>query len=95
MKASARRRYKEQVSGMAGYVGNVSGHDGKEERDGKTREETDTRGLYPSMPETWNVAESKPERQVSGMAGYVGDVSGHDGQAVSHRREKTGKDGRK
>ena len=26
---------------------------------------------YPSMPETWNVAESKPERQVSGMAGYV------------------------
>jgi hypothetical protein len=42
------------------------------------------------MPETWNVAESKPERQVSGMAGYVGDVSGHDGQAVSHGREKTG-----
>ena len=44
---------------MAGYVGNVSGNDGKEERDGKTREETDTRGLYPSMPETWNVAVSK------------------------------------
>ena len=40
MKASARRRYKEQVSGMAGYVGNVSGNDGKEERDGKRREKT-------------------------------------------------------
>jgi hypothetical protein len=66
MKASARRRYKEQVSGMGGYVGHVSGHDGKEERDGKTREEICTKGLYPawedtedrypSMPETWNVA---------------------------------------
>jgi hypothetical protein len=64
-------------------------------KDGKRREEIDTMELYPSMPETWNVAESKPERQVSGMAGYVGDVSGHDGQERRKRREKTGKDGRK
>src|ERR1700735_2516037 len=101
MKASARRRYKEQVFGMGGYVGHVSGHDGKEERDGKTREEICTKGLYPawedteerypSVPETWNVAESKPERQVSGMAGYVGNVSGHDGKDASHGREKTGR----
>jgi hypothetical protein len=35
MKASARRRYKEQVSGIAGYVGHVSGNDGNRERDGK------------------------------------------------------------
>jgi hypothetical protein len=108
MKASAGRRYKKQVSGMGGYGGHVSGHDGKMR---KRRENTGricTNGLYParpdtedsldrypSMPETWNVAESKSERQVFGMAGYGGRVSGHDGKAVSHRREKTAKDGKR
>jgi hypothetical protein len=36
------------------------------------REEKDTKGRSPSMPETWNVAVSKCGKEVSGMGGYEG-----------------------
>src|SRR5580658_10249433 len=78
-----------------------TGKDGKTKtgKEGKTREEIGTKGLYPawpdtedrypSMPETWNVAESKPGKEVSGMAGYERHVSGNDGKSW------TGKDGKR
>ena len=72
-----------QVSGMAGYVGDVSGHDGQAVMDGKRREEIDTMELYPSMPETWKAAESKCRKEVSGMGGYQRHVSGNDGKQMN------------
>ena len=68
-----------EVSWMGGYEGKVAGNERKRREGIKPqREETDTRGLYPSMPETWNVAESKCGKEVSGMGGYERHVSGHD-----------------
>jgi hypothetical protein len=78
-----------EVSCMGGYEGKVSGNDGnkRKRREGikPQREETETRGLYPSLPETWNVAESKCGKEVSGMGGYERHVSGHDGNERKRR----------
>ena len=83
----AESKYGKEVSGMGGYERHVSGNDGNERkrREGikPQREEKDTKGLYPSMPETWNVAVSKCGKEVSGMGGYEGHVSGHDGKQMN------------
>ena len=56
----AENKYERQVSGM--YPAMTHG-----------REKTDTRGLYPSMPETWNIAESKCGKEV--LRGQLGGYS--------------------
>lgn len=47
---------------------------------GYDKSERDTRGLYPLITDTQNVAESKNGRQVSVIKGYRGYVSARNGK---------------
>ena len=81
----AESKYEKQVSVEKGYIVRVSARNGQlnaceESLSQATAGRGDTKELYPFITETWNVARSKYEKQVSVRKGYLVHVSVKNGQ---------------
>ena len=81
----AESKYEKQVSVEKGYIVHVSVRNGQlnacEESLSKAiAGRGDTKELYPFITETWNVAGSKYEKQVSVRKGYLVHVSVKNGE---------------